>query len=305
MSNYLVTGGAGFIGSHLVDYLINSGHQVTVLDSLLTGKLENVNKAAKFIHGSVTDKAALEQAFEEIDYCYHLAAIPSVQGSIDRWSKCHEVNLGGAINVFELAVSKRIPVIYASSAAVYGNPKRMPIREEDEVTPTSPYGFDKYSAEVHAKLFGDLKGLKSVGLRFFNVYGPRQDPASPYSGVISIFIQKILKNQKIQVFGDGQQIRDFIHVDDVVQALIEANNEKVLEVNSSFNVCTGRGVLINILVEILFDLFGKKVEVEYLPARTGDINQSVGYPSKLQEQVGYKAAIDIREGLKHLLAANK
>jgi len=296
MSSYLVTGGAGFIGSNLVDYLVNAGHQTTVLDSLLTGKIENINKLAKFIHGSITDAPLLEAAFDGIDVCYHLAAIPSVQDSIKNWSKCHQVNLGGSINVFEIAAKKNIPVIYASCAAVYGSPLNVPIREDSAIAPVAPYGFDKYSNEVHAKLFADLKGLKSTGLRFFNVYGSRQDPASPYSGVIPIFAKKILNGEKIQVFDDGNQTRDFINVSDVVQALIKANNKQSLEASSVFNVCTGRGVSVNDLINILFEIMGKEVDIEYLPRRNGDVYNSIGDASKAKELIGFEAAIDIREG---------
>lgn len=301
MSSYLVTGGAGFIGSHLVDYLIKTGHKVTVLDSLLTGKLENINKSANFIHGSITDVSILESAFEGVDFCYHLAAIPSVQDSINNWSKCHETNLGGSINVFEIASRKDISVVYASSAAVYGSPIDTPIKEDSVINPLAPYGFDKYSNEVHAKLFGNLRGLKSTGLRFFNVYGPRQDPSSPYSGVIPIFAEKISKGSRIKVFGDGNQTRDFVHVGDVVQALIKANNKRSLETSDVYNVCTGIGVSVNSLIEILFEILGKKVDVDYLPARSGDVYSSIGDASKAMNLIGFGAVTNLKEGLKNIL----
>jgi UDP-glucose 4-epimerase len=212
------------------------------------------------------------------------------------------VNLGGAINVFETAVNKNVPVIYASSAAIYGSSQNIPLKEDSEIIAASPYGFDKYSTEAHAKLFANLRGLKSVGLRFFNVYGSRQDPTSPYSGVISIFINKILKNEKVQIFGDGNQIRDFIYVNDVVEALIKANNKKTLDTSSSFNVCTGKGTTINSLIEILGELLNKQVEVEYLLAPPGDIYKSIGDPLKLEKVIGYKAGIGIRQGLQYLLS---
>ncbi len=297
MSSYLVTGGAGFIGSHLVDYLIGTGNKVTVLDSLLTGKIENINKSAHFIHGSITDVPVLESAFDGIDFCYHLAAIPSVQDSIKNWSDCHKVNLGGSINVFEIAVRNNIPVIYASSSAVYGSLTDVPIKEDSPIAPVAPYGFDKYSNEVHAKLFADLKGLKSTGLRFFNVYGSRQDPASPYSGVIPIFVKKIMNREGIKVFDDGNQTRDFIHVSDVVQALIKANNKKSLETSGVFNVCTGTGISVNYLVNALFEIIDKKVDIEYLPPRNGDVYQSIGDPSKAKDLLGFEAVMNIRKGL--------
>ena len=156
---------------------------------------------------------------------------------------------------------------------------------------------------MHAKLFADLKGLKSTGLRFFNVYGTRQDPASPYSGVIPIFAKKILNGEKIQVFDDGNQTRDFIYVSDVVGALIRANNQHSLEASNVFNVCTGKGVSINNLVNILFEIIGKKVEVEYLSARSGDVYNSIGDASKAKDLIGFEAAVDINEGLKFVMGS--
>jgi UDP-glucose 4-epimerase len=301
MSSYLVTGGAGFIGSHLANRLINLGHKVTILDDLSSGKKSNVNQSANFIQGSITDTSALEAAFKDIDFCYHLAAIASVQESIEKWSECNRINLGGSINIFEMASRKNIPVIYASSAAVYGNPESLPIKEDSIILPLSPYGFDKYSVEEHAKLFTHLKGLQTIGLRLFNVYGSGQDPNSQYSGVISIFIDKILNNEKPQIYGDGSGERDFIYIDDVIGALLAASGAITLYNGQVFNVCTGTGVSINRLISIIYKILNKEPAVDYLSVKTGDIYKSVGSPAKLQSLLGFKANIDIETGLKDLL----
>lgn len=305
MSTYLITGGAGFIGSHLANRLIAEGHSVTILDLSGASKIENVNKNAKFINGSITDPDLLNKAFENIDICYHLAAVASVQKSIDHWHESHMVNLGATVAIFEIAAKKNIPVIYASSAACYGLPKSIPVSEDDICSPMSPYGFDKYSTEIQANLFAKIKGLKSVGLRFFNVYGPGQDPKSPYSGVISIFIDRILSGNSLEVFGDGSQERDFIYVDDVVNALIKANNKDVLENSTALNVCSGKGTSLNDIILILFDILANKVDVKYLPSRPGDIYKSIGDASKAQELIDFVALISIKDGLQRLCSSFK
>lgn len=302
MSSYLITGGAGFIGSHLAARLIADGNSVTILDCSGQSKIDSINKAAKFINGSITDPFTLNTAFENIDVCYHLAAVPSVQKSIDDWYESHQINIGGTVAIFELASKKNIPVIYASSAAAYGLPKSIPVSEEDLCSPMSPYGFDKYSAEIQANLFGQIKGLQSVGLRFFNVYGEGQDPKSPYSGVISIFIDKILDKKPIQVFGDGSQERDFIYVDDVVNALIKANNKYALENSAVLNVCSGHGTSLNELIEILFDTLNTRTDIEYLPFRHGDIYKSIGDSSKAGRLLDFNSSVTIRDGLKRLVS---
>ena len=286
MSSYLITGGAGFIGSHLVDYLINQGHQVLVIDDLSSGAKDNLNKNCKFIKGSATDPNLLASAMEGIDFCYHLAAISSVQRSIEEWTLSHSVNLQGTINVFLEAAKRNIPVIYASSAAVYGNPDALPIKENGLIKPLSPYGLDKYCSELQAKLFANIHGLKNLGLRFFNVYGSRQDPASPYSGVISIFINKITNEKPLNVYGDGTQERDFVFISDIINVLIKAQDFVSLE-SKVYNVCTGVGLSINNLIRILFETFGRTVPVNYLPAKNGDIYKSIGDNRKITNEMGY------------------
>lgn len=281
MSRYLITGGAGFIGSHLAEKLTKDGHQVVILDDFSTGRQENIGNNYQIIRGNITDTSTLEGAFKNIDFCYHLAAVASVQKSIEEWEYSHQINLGGTIAVFLQAAKRHIPVIYASSAAVYGNPELLPIPEDIEIIPTSPYGLDKYCCELQARLFGAIHGLKSVGMRFFNVYGARQDPNSPYSGVMSIFVEKIRNNKALNVFGDGTQERDFVYIDDVIAALIKAQ-EFTSVTSEVYNVCTGRGVSLNELIQVLFAKLGKEVSVNYLPPRNGDIYKSTGDNSKIK-----------------------
>ncbi len=303
MSSYLVTGGAGFIGSHLVNHLIAQGHYVTILDSCNLDKTKSINPKAKFISGSITDLDILNSAFNNIDTCYHLAAVPSIQKSIDEWYISNQVNLGGTIAIFDLASKKNIPVIYASSAAAYGVPTSTYVKESDICSPMSPYGFDKYSTEIQARLFAEIKGLKSVGLRFFNVYGPGQDPKSPYSGVISIFIDKMLAGKPLQVFGDGSQERDFIYVDDIVNGLIKAQNQEALNKSSIFNLCSGKGTSLNELIDILSNTLNIQTNIEYLPSRPGDIYKSIGDPTKARNIIEFSADISIKDGLKKLYSS--
>lgn len=302
MSRYLITGGAGFIGSHLADRLIAEGHQVTILDDLSSGKEGNINIDCKFINGCITDQKLVETIFSEVDFCYHLAAIPSVQKSIEKWVACHEANLTGAINVFNEAAKRNVPVIYASSAAIYGNSLEVPISEDSDIDPESPYGLDKYCCELQAKLFGKIYGLKNIGLRFFNVYGKRQDPKSPYSGVISIFADKIINNKTIEVFGDGTQERDFIFVEDVINALIAAEDKVSVE-SEVYNICTGNAISINELIKSFFSVLGKEVEVKYSSAREGDIYRSLGRHIKAENKLGFKSKIDLKTGLKKMISA--
>ena len=319
--NILITGGAGFIGSHLSDYLLSEGHSVTIIDDLSSGKIENISKNCKLIIGDINNIELLTKAFDDIDFCYHMAAIPSVQKSVDNWVECHRTNLEGTINIFLQASKQNIPVIYASSAAVYGDLDIFPLSENNKTKLLSPYGVDKYSCELQAEVFAHIHGLKTTGLRFFNVYGPKQDPNSPYSGVISIFTDNIKNNKQIHVYGDGSQERDFIYIDDVVRALILARDDivgnnhrdnlftparqsstttKTHNNCNVYNVCTGHGVTINSLIQSLFTVFNKEVPVQYLQQREGDIYKSIGNPQKANV-IGFTAVTQLNIGLKLLV----
>ena len=301
MRSYLVTGGCGFIGSHLADALIGAGHRVRILDDFSTGKHSNAPAKAEIVTGDVADAATVRAAMAGMDGCYHLAAIASVQRSVEAWEETHRVNLGGSINVFEAAHAVGgVPVVYASSAAVYGDLPEMPLREDAPLRPIAPYGADKAGSELHALAALAVRGVPSTGLRFFNVFGPRQDPASPYSGVISIFAEKLLARQPMTVYGDGKQTRDFIFVADIVAAL-QAAMAKQDRSAKVFNVCRGEEVTLLRLIGALERAAGRKAIVVHAVARPGDARRSVGDPSRLMAGLGFAAKVGLEEGLAALL----
>ncbi|HVJ52919.1 MAG TPA: NAD-dependent epimerase/dehydratase family protein [Aliidongia sp.] len=306
MARYTVTGGCGFIGSHLVDSLLADGHEVVVLDDLSTGKRENLDRRAKLIVGDVTRPALVGEAMEGAEGCFHLAAIASVARSNEDWLGTHRVNLTGSITIFDAArprgAAAAIPVVYASSAAVYGDTERMPI---DEATPTRPltaYGADKLGSELHGKVATHVHGVPTTGLRFFNVYGPRQDPASPYSGVISIFADRLAARKPVTVNGDGLQSRDFVYVADVVAHLRAAMKTSHTEARV-FNVCTGRATTIGDLARLIAMKLGIEADIAHGPARAGDIRHSIGTPERAIAGLGVRAAVAIEDGLGRLLDA--
>ncbi len=269
MSTYLVTGGCGFIGSHLVDSLLADGHDVRVLDDLSTGKRDNLDARAKLTVGSITDRNAVAKLMDGADGCFHLAAVASVERCNQEWVDTHTINLTGTIAIFDAARAKgRAPVVYASSAAIYGDNPDMPLRESAVATPLSAYGADKYGCELHARVASVVHGVPSVGMRFFNVYGPRQDPKSPYSGVISIFCDKIFAGAPVTVFGDGGQVRDFVYVGDVVRALRAAMATRK-QPQSVFNVCTGTRITVRELAETIYRLRQATPNIVFAAPRSG------------------------------------
>jgi UDP-glucose 4-epimerase len=301
MASYLVTGGCGFIGSHLADALVARGHRVRIFDDLSTGKRANAPTNAEVVVGDVADGAGVRRAMEGVDGCFHLAAIASVPKSVAAWWPTHRVNLGGTINVLEAAHAKGgPPVVYASSAAVYGDNPALPLGESAGLVPQSPYGADKAASELQAHAAFSVRGIPSTGLRFFNVFGPRQDPASPYSGVISIFAERLLAGEPLTVFGDGEQSRDFVFVADVVAALLLAmdRQEKSARV---YNVARGEAVTLLRLVAALERVTGRKADVRHEPPRTGDVRHSVGDVRRIRESLGFAAKVGLEEGLASLL----
>jgi UDP-glucose 4-epimerase len=300
MALYLVTGGAGFIGSHLADALLGQGHRVRVLDNLSTGKRENLDPSAELTVGDVADAAAVKAAMAGVDGCFHLAAVASVELGNRDWLGTHRTNLTGAITIFDAArraqPDRTVPVVYASSAAVYGDNLDLPLAETAQTRPMSAYGADKLGCELHGRVAAHVHGVRNAGCRFFNVYGPRQDPASPYSGVISIFFNRIGKGQGITIFGDGGQTRDFIYVADVVDALLKAM-ERDTPGASVFNVCTGRATSLLDLAAAIGRVFGRTPEISFAEARAGDIRESLGNPAMTRDVLGFSAKLGIEEGL--------
>ncbi len=303
MSRFCLTGGAGFIGVALARRLIATGHEVVVLDDLSTGRAEALPGGVPLIRASVLDPEALAQALQGVTACFHLAAIASVVQSITAWGASTQVNLAGSVAVFEACAARDIPVVYASSAAVYGVPQSLPIRESDPALPISPYGVDKLGMEHHAAAGGRTRGLRSVGLRLFNIYGPGQDPRSPYSGVISIFITKALDGAPLTILGDGEQTRDFVFVEDLVDALVLAPAAASPQAPVA-NVATGQPISIAGLANAIVTACKSTSVIQSGPARAGDIQHSVGDASLLRRLVpGWAPRTGLSAGLAATVAA--
>lgn len=306
MPIYLITGGAGFIGSHLADALLAQGHRVRVLDDFSTGRIENMDPRCEVMRGDVADPAAVRRALQGTAGCFHLAAIASVVRANEEWLATHRVNLGGTITVLDAARAMGgLPVVYASSAAVYGNVGGI-AHEGLAPAPLTAYGADKLGSEQHARVASLVHNVPSLGLRFFNVYGPRQDPASPYSGVISVFARWVGERTPILIHGDGRQTRDFVYVSDVVAHLaasmrkLEASGTEALPV---LNVCTAQETSVLDLARTLCELAGYATSLVHKPARVGDIRRSVGSPARATEALGIRAHVPLQEGLATTLAS--
>lgn len=299
-NNALVTGGAGFIGSHLVEALLSAGCKVTVLDNLSTGSLLNLEPLMDhitFYKNDIRELEMLEKAAEGCDVIFHLAAVVAVQQTIRNPVESTMINDIGTINVLEAARARNVRrVVLASSCAVYGDDPRLPKKESMTPRPASPYAVHKLSAEHYARVYFDLFGLETVSLRFFNVYGPRQDPSSPYSGVISIFMAKAASNQVPVIYGDGNQSRDFVYVKDVVKAnLLAASTDNLA--GNVFNIGSGSYVFINRLWELIASLGGQRLAPRYEPARSGDILHSVASMELTQSILNFKNEFTLEQGL--------
>jgi UDP-glucose 4-epimerase len=305
MAAFLVTGGCGFIGSHLCEALIGRGDRVRVLDDLSTGKVANVPPQTEIVRGDVADPPAVEAAMAGVAGCFHLAAIASVERSMCDWLGTHRTNLTGTIAVFDAArrsgQNGPIPVVYASSAAIYGDCADLPIREDAPARPCSPYGADKLACELHGRVACEAFGVPTVGLRLFNVYGPRQDPKSPYSGVISIFCDRLRQGQPIDVFGDGSQTRDFIFVADVVRAFLAAMDHP--QSPAVYNVCSGMATSVLQLAQVIGDVCGRSPDIRFSPPRNGEVAHSLGDRSLIRARLGLPEPIDLRSGLTATLAS--
>lgn len=304
MKRVLVTGGAGFIGSHVVDLLLNEGVAVRVLDNLSTGKMENLpflEAGLEFIQGSIEDKQCVIDACRNVDAVIHLAALVSVPASIEHPDQSAAINLLGFHNVLEALREQGFKgrLLYASSSAVYGADVGEAALTEDQAPGNlvSPYAQDKYSNEMYAQLYCKLYGINALGFRFFNVYGPRQDPGSPYSGVISIFMDRAFAQQDIHIFGDGSQTRDFVYVGDLVKTLRQALDS---EYQGVLNLGTGLATKIGDLAEQVKSLCASDVAVHNEPERFGDIKYSLADLSQLKNAFNFVPATPIEEGLGYL-----
>lgn len=302
MNTVLVTGGAGFIGSHTVDLLLDQGLAVRVLDNFSNGSMTNLpvsHSKLEIIEGDITDRSDVDRSMEGVDQCIHLAAQVSVVSSIEDASFSAQQNIIGFVNIIEAMRKWDVTrIVYASSAAAYGNPIELPLSEDSALRPESPYGLEKKVNEQYANLYLKLHKISSCGLRYFNVYGPRQDPKSPYAGVIALFVERIKNKQALTIFGDGLQTRDFIYVGDVAQANFAALQSNY---NGVCNVGTGQSVTLLQLIEVLEQLCGWQVEKKFDLPREGDIVHSGAIVDCLNRELDFTAQISLQDGLHSLL----
>jgi UDP-glucose 4-epimerase len=306
LSSCLVTGGAGFVGSHLVEELVRQGHPVRVLDNLSTGKEANLAAVAgqiDFHHGSITDPIALETAVQGISWVFHLAALPSVSQSVKDPLATHEISATGTLRLLDAARRAGVQrVVYAASSSAYGDTLQIPTPETAPLAPLSPYGAAKLAGEHYCTATTFTYGLETVRLRFFNIYGPRQDPRSPYAGVIPLFLQALKDKQPPTIFGDGSQTRDFVYVADAVQALILAARTPGIG-GQVFNIARGERISIRQLTELLNELLGSDLPPKLAAARPGDILHSQADISAAKKILGFAPRVGLREGLQRLIAA--
>jgi UDP-N-acetylglucosamine/UDP-N-acetyl-alpha-D-glucosaminouronate 4-epimerase len=297
---FVVTGGAGFIGSNTVDELIRRGHSVVVLDDLSSGKEENlaeVRNKISFIKGSITDLDMVRKAMPEADYVLHLAARTSVPRSVKDPLETNRINVDGTLNVLVAARDAKVKrVVFAASSSAYGETPTLPKVESMRPEPISPYGVTKYVGELYAQTFGRVYGLENVSLRYFNVFGPRQDPNSPYSGVLSRFCTAFLEETQPVVFGDGEQSRDFTYIENVVQTNLLACEAPGVS-GKVFNVGTGGRFTLNQTLALLCKISGKNLEGKYDPPREGDIRDSQADVTLARELLGYEPRVAFEEGL--------
>jgi nucleoside-diphosphate-sugar epimerase len=303
MSHYLVTGGAGFIGSHLTEELIRRGEQVRVVDSLITGHRRNLAhlSGVDFLEGDLADLAVAKRAVDGVDYVLHQAAIPSVPRSVDDPITSNRANIDSTLTVLVAARDARVRrVVYAGSSSAYGNTPTLPKHEDMPTNPLSPYALQKLVGELYMQMFTTLYGLETVTIRYFNVFGPRQDPSSPYSGVISVFAKALLENTAPTIYGDGEQTRDFTYVANVVDGVLKA--VKAPDASGKVvNVATGLRISLNTLFGTMRDAVGSRLEVNYGPTRPGDVKDSLADITRARTLLGYEPSVSLEAGLKKTL----
>lgn len=306
MANYLVTGGAGFVGSNIVERLVGLGHKVRVVDNLSTGKIENLNgfiNNIEFIEGDLAEYEVAEKAAKGMDFVLHQAALSSVAFSIENPVAVNKSIVNSTVNLLKAAADSGTiqRVVQASSASVYGDSLDLPKSENMPPNPLSPYAAAKLAQEYYGKVFYNIYGLEVISLRYFNVFGPRQDPRSPYSGVISIFMSRMLQGQRPIIYGDGENSRDFVFVDNIVEANILASSCILPGTPEVINIGSGKSITLNQLVAKLNQTLNTDILPEYRDTRIGDIKHSVSDITKARELLGYSVKVDIDEALKRLV----
>jgi len=300
----LITGGAGFIGSHTAELFVRDGHQVSVVDDFTTGRVSNlaaVTDEIELIGIDIRDAAALSKACRGMDIILHLAAVSSVRRTIEEPLATHEVNTAGCLSVMEAARENKVQrVIFSSSAAVYGDDPELPITESSPVRPLSPYGWHKLTGEFYGENYRQLYGIDFLALRYFNVYGSRQNPASPYSGVLTIFMDRCRRDEPLTIFGDGEQTRDFIHVSDIAQVnLLAAKADGPLP--GVINVASNTETSINEVASLIRSLTSSESEIIHAAPSEGDIRRSFASNELLAATLGYKPEVTIDDGLASLI----
>jgi UDP-glucose 4-epimerase len=301
----LITGGAGFIGSHICERLLSEGHQVVVYDNFSTGKRENLAFAGKgqveVVEADVRDLPQLDFHIAGCDVVFHEAAIVSVPYSVDHPQETHDVNIQGTLNVLEASKKRGVKrVVFACSAAVYGDDPELPKNESMRPSPISPYGIEKLTSELYLQVWARLYGIETVSLRYFNVFGPRQDPTSAYSGVISIFASRALRGEAPTIFGDGEQCRDFVYVANVVDANIRAATTPGVS-GRCYNVGCGQRTTLKELLLAIARIVGTTIEPKLAPPRQGDIADSLADITRARTELGYEPKVGVEEGLRHLI----
>jgi len=300
MSRFLVTGGAGFIGSHITEYLVSQSHDVVIFDNLSTGKLENlaaVKDKITFVQGDVRDKRVLYDVMDNVDYVLHNAAEISIAKSIHAPDICNSTNVDGTVNALLVARDCGVKrFVLASSSAIYGDTDGEPQNEDCLPHPLSPYGASKISAEYYSEVFCQIYGLEAVRLRYFNVFGPRQDPNSEYTAVIPKFIDDTCKNQDIHIFGDGEQTRDFVYVENIAQAnYLACTTDNVA--GKVFNIAGGQAMTISELAQNILESTGKNAAIVYDPPKPGDVKYSVSCTDKAKNELGFSPRVSFEDGL--------
>jgi len=304
MATYLVTGGAGFIGSHLVEDLVRRGERVRVVDNLSTGKRQNIAHltSVDFVEGDLADLEVARRAVTGVDYVLHQAAIPSVPRSVQDPITSNRANIDASVNILVAARDARVKrLVYAGSSSAYGDTPTLPKIETMATAPLSPYALQKLVAEQYCQMFTRLYGLETVTIRYFNVFGPRQDPSSPYSGVISLFISALCEGRQPTIFGDGEHTRDFTYVANVVDGVLRACTAAGAS-GEVINVATGGRISLNTLFTTIRDLVAGTVEPIYAPPRPGDVKDSQADISKARRILGYEPIVSFEEGLARTVA---
>ena len=300
MASYLVTGGAGFIGSHLAEELVRRGHAVRVVDSLITGHRHNLAhlSGVEFIEGDLADAAVAARAAAGVEYVLHEAAIPSVPRSVQDPITSNRANITATLNILVAARDAGVRrLVYAASSSAYGDTPTLPKREDMPPHPLSPYALQKLVGEQYCQMFTELYGFATVSIRYFNVFGPRQDPGSPYSGVISLFATALLDGRQPTIYGDGEQTRDFTYVANVVDGVLRAC-EAPNAAGQVINVATGGRISLNELLSVMKRIARSTVEPVYVAARAGDVRDSQADITKAREMLGYTPTVEFEEGLR-------